>query len=57
MGGVTQQEADEIAERRQEVFEQELSVARRDDFDPQSGHIGVDVETIRRPRRVFRKGC
>jgi 2-oxoglutarate dehydrogenase E1 component len=32
LGEVTQREADEIVQNRQEVLEQELSVARRDDF-------------------------
>jgi len=32
LGGVTKEEADEIARRGQEILEQKLSIARRDDF-------------------------
>jgi 2-oxoglutarate dehydrogenase E1 component len=39
LGEVSQAEADEIIERRQQILEEELSLARRDDFVHQAGTL------------------
>ncbi|MEX1230415.1 MAG: 2-oxoglutarate dehydrogenase E1 component [Planctomycetaceae bacterium] len=40
LGGVAPEEADEIADERRELLEQELSVARSDDYVPQKNALG-----------------
>ena len=39
LGEITQSEADEIANRRQQILEQELTLARREDFVPHRGKL------------------
>ena len=53
LGEMTQQQADEIAVRRKEALEEELSLARRDDFQPKLGTLESMWEGYRGQEECF----